>query len=245
MKNRISLFFFTALIGVFGFFALFEQMRSRVCDIRYISYSFDPHLSAQVRSAIEKQVSLLECEGTYQVSALMRELSRIFPEIEQIDIRSFPHNLAELSISAPRPVASINHSHVLTDKQLIIPSSYYAQYVLERLPHIRASELLSESVSNEVMAAIEASIKEHIFERFSVTIESEQLWRLQDNADPLLTICCNASCLPIGGMKHLHSQIKALVKQKGATQTAWMADVRFSHQIVLSRYKGGRNGKRI
>jgi hypothetical protein len=245
MVNRISLYFFAALMAVFGCFALLQRLSSRVCDVRYISYSFDPHLSAEVRSAIERQVSFLEYEGTYQVSSIMPELLRIFPEIEQIDIRSFPHNLAELTIHAPRPVASINNSHVLTDKQSIISSSYYAQYVLDRLPHIRASELISESVSGQVMAAIEASIKEHIFEQFAVTIESEQLWRLQDNADPLLTICCNASCLPIGGMKNLYSQIKALVRQKGTTKTAWMADVRFSHQIVLSRYKGGRNGKRI
>lgn len=245
MKNRISLYFFIALIGVIGVFASFKRLSSRICEVQYISYSFDPILSVSIRSAIERQVSLLECEGMYQVSALLHELSRLFPEIEQIDIRSFPHNLAEISVHAPRPVVQINQSHVLTEKQTIIPSTYYAQYVLDSLPHICASKLVAESISNEVMVAIKASIKEHIFDRFTVTIESEQLWTLQDNEDPLLTIRCNASCLPIGGMKHVHSQIKSLIKQKRITKTSWMADVRFSHQIVLSRYKGGRYGKGI
>lgn len=245
MKNRIRLYFFTILIGVAGLTVILQQMRSRICDVRYISYSFDPYLSAHVRSAIEKQVALLEYEGTYQVSAIMHELLRLFPEIEQIDIRSLPYNLAEIAVSASDPIVNINNSHVLTEKQSIIPASYYAQYVLDRLPRIHASELLAESVSNEVMAAIKRSIKEHIFDRFSVTIESDQLWQLQDKSDPLMTIACNASCLPIGAMRDVYSQLKKLVKKKSITKTAWMADVRFNQQIVLSRYKGGRNGKRV
>lgn len=198
-----------------------------------------------MRTAIEHQVSLLECDGQFQVSVVMQELLRIFPDIEQVEIRSLPYNLAEIAITVPNPVVKVNNSHILTNKQSIISSGYYAHYVLDRLPCIQASELISESVSKEVMVAIQKSIQEHIFDRFTVSIDSEQKWRLQDKDDPLMTICCNASCLSMGTVRDLYGQLKEIVKKKGTTKTAWMADVRFSHQIVLSRYKGGRNGKRI
>ncbi|HLE76184.1 MAG TPA: hypothetical protein VI521_00260 [Candidatus Babeliales bacterium] len=246
MKERVNrLYFFAGVLCLFGCVALLQRIKSNICAIRYISYAFDPQLSGSLRTAIEQQVALLEHEGQYRVSVVMQELLRIFPTIKQMEIRSFPYNLAEISITIPDPVVKINTSHVLTDQQTIVPANYYAHYALDRLPSIYASELISESVSTEIMAALQKSIQDHIFDRFIVSIDSEQQWRLQDKDDPLMTICCNASSLSMGTVRELYGQLKELMKKKGTTKTAWMADVRFNHQIVLSRYKGGRNGNRI
>ena len=246
MKNRVNVaYFFAIALCVFGLAATFQRVCSKICAIRYISYSFDPQLSITMRSAIEQQVSRLECDAKYQVPVIMQELLRIFPDIKQIDVRSLPYNMAEVVITAPDPVVRINNSHVLTENQSIISSNYYAQYALDRLPEMRVSSKINRSVSLEMMAAIQQSIKEQIFDRFMVSLCDEQKWYLQDKKDPLFTICCNASSLPTGTLCALYDQVKQEVRKKGMTKTAWTADIRFNHQIVLSRYKGGRYGKRI
>ncbi len=246
MKNRVNIsYFFAIAFCVFGGAATLHKICSKVCAIRYISYSFDPQLSANICADIEKQVALLECDGKYQVSVVMQDLLRIFPDIERIDIRSLPYNMAEISIVAPDPVIQINDSHVLTQNRAIISSDFYACYVLEHLPKVSVSSEISKEVSKEVMAAIQRSIKERLFDHFMVSMQDEQEWYLQDKKDPSFTICCNASCLPIGTVREVCDQLKETVKKNSTSKIAWVADVRFDHQIVLSRYKGGRNGKGI
>jgi hypothetical protein len=246
MKNRVTIsYFFAIAFCVFGLAATLHKICTKVCAIRYISYSFDSQLSANMCAAIEKQVALLEYDGQYQPSVIMQDLLRIFPEIKQIEIRSLPYNMAEISIVVPDPVVQINDFNVLTENRTIISSDFYACHVLEHLPKVQVASGVYKTVSKEVMAAIKHSIKVRLFDHFMVRMQDEQEWYLQDKKDPSFTICCNASCLPVGDIRELCDQLKETVKKNNTTKIAWVADVRFDHQIVLSRYKGGRNGKGI
>jgi len=246
MKHNIKIIYISAIaLSVVGVAATLHRICGNICEIRYISYSFDPQLSPQTRAAIEKQVALLECDGKYQPAVVMQELLRIFPDIKQVDIRSLPYNLAEITVHAPDPVARINNTQVLTQDCTIIPADFYACYTLNQLPHLQLSSRISHTVSQELMAAVKKSIKERLFDHFMVCMKDEQEWYLQDKQDPNFTICCNASCLPLGAIRQACDQLKKTIKQQKGAKLAWLADVRFDHQIVLSRYKGGRNGKGI
>ncbi len=240
MRKRVNIsYFFAIAFCVFGVAATLHKVCSKICAIRYISYSFDPQLSANICTDIEKQVAFLECDGQYQTSVVMQDLLRIFPDIKQIEIRSLPYNMAEISILAPDPVVQINDAHVLTENRTIISSDFYACYVLGHLPQVQVTSVISKTVSKEIMAAIKHSIKERLFDHFMVSMQDEQKWYLQDKKDPSFTICCNASCLPIGAIRDACDQLKETVKKNNTTKMAWVADVRFDHQIVLSRLQRG------
>ncbi len=245
MKNQITIAYFCAVaLGVFGIAATVHTICSKISAIHYISYAYDPQLSMSLRKAIERQVALLEYDGYYQPRAIMQELLRLFPDIQQIDIRSLPYNMAEIIITAPDPVVIINSSHILTQNRTVLPSDFYAEYVHAYLPQIEI-DVIPEVISKEVMGAIKHSIEERIFDHFVISLHGDQEWYLYDKKDPLFAICCNGESLPTGKVRQACDRLKETIKKKYSPKTAWMANVRFGHQIVLSRYKRGRNGKRI
>ncbi len=213
--------------------------------ISYILFKYDSQISTDLRRTIEKQVALLEVDGRYQIDSILHELTRLFPHIKQIDIKVLPYNMAEIEIAGFDPVIRVNNTHVLTQERSIIPIHYYACYAIECLPKMQMSLIVPDRVSDEVMNAIKQSIKEYTFEHFSVSLFSEQEWYLQNKKNPLVTICCNPSTIPMGSMQKRCYELIETVKKKSSPKAAWVADVRFNHQIVLSRLKGGLYGKKI
>ena len=245
MKNRadyIKKLSVTAVIMISGMF--FYKAFMDMSAIQYVSYHYDPQLSVTIRNAIEKQIALIEFDGFYQAETILKEIQRLFPHVASVSVRTLPYHAAEIEISGHSPVLKINDSFILTEQQSIIPKEYYACYAVDTLPDVQFN-LRQFAVSDEMMTAFHKAIKERLFDHFMVQVNREHEWHLLDKQDPAFTVCCNASSLPLGMLKETYRALKNRAQQKGSLKTAWMADLRFNQQIVLSRSKGGHNGKGI
>ena len=246
MKNKVNVsYFLAATLGLFCVTAFLQKIYIKISSISHVSFKYDSPISMELRRAIEKQVALLEVDGRYQLDSVLHELIRLFPHIKRIDIKALPYDMAEVEITSFDPVVRVNDTHVLTQEHTIIPAHYYACYALENLPTMQVRSIIPDRISCEAMNAIRQSIKERTFESFSVSMLSEQEWHLQNKKDPLITICCNPSSIPMGSVQKRCHELIETVKKKSSPKTAWIADVRFNHQIVLSRLKGGLYGKKI
>lgn len=71
---------------------------------------------------------------------------------------------------------------------------------------------------------------------------SEHEWYLEDAKDPLFTLCCNASSLPVDMLHMAYNRLKNQIKKGEVSKKKWIADMRFHDQIILSMNKGGRYG---
>lgn len=240
MNNRARItYYFAILLAFLGGTAFCHRLYCKVRAIRYITYKFDPQISPDLRQSIEKHVSRFEVDGEYQLQVILSELERLYPDVQSIAIKVLPFNTAEVEISLHNPVVKVNSQHVLAENRGIIPSHFYAQYATKRLPQVQISSIVPEIVSTEVIKAIKAGIKEHIFENYSVSMFAEQEWYLQDKNNPACTICCNPNTIPSCLVQKKCNDLIELVKKNSSPKMAWVADVRFDHQIVLSRLKGG------
>ena len=246
MKNYTNRFKAIAITAsLFGIGMFLYNLCMVIGAVHYVTFQYDPSLSTEIREAIKKQVAFTENAGTYQPSIIMQELNRLFPHIKSVEIRRTPYHTAEIMIAAHEPIVMINNSLILTEKRTIIPKKYYACYALDCLPDIQMLFPISHTVSNEMMDAIHVAIKERIFDHFTVQMNREREWYLHDKYDPAFTVCCNACSLPTGMLHKTYTELKEKLKKNRSTKTAWMTDLRFNHQIVLSRSKGGHNDKGI
>lgn len=210
--------------------------------IRYITFSFDPQLSQSMCNAIKERVTLFQAHGMYNLDAIIEQLPNFFVAIKSLEIEQFPQHMALLTIKAFDPIVRVNDDRLLMENQAILPAGYYAHSTIASLQKIMVASPILSSMSPSIMTAMKRCLAEKIFDHYTVYLVSEHEWYLEDAKDPLFTLCCNASSLPVDMLHMAYNRLKNQIKKGEVSKKKWIADMRFHDQIILSMNKGGRYG---
>ncbi len=236
---------FILLIGFFGSAVLINKVYSSICSVRYLVYSFDHTISPEAQRDIMAQVALFESNGLYNPKAIIDVITRNFDCVEMVGISCIPYNTAQINITAYEPLVRVNDRYVVTDHKTIIPDSSYASYVLTSLPSLSFTTPVPRNCSETMMHAIRMSIKNQIFERYTLCWVSEHELYLQDMSDPTISLLCDSVSFPSYTKLVSYERLKNSIKTKGSAHKRWVADMRFDDQIVVSGDKRGRYGKDV
>lgn len=225
------------LLPIVGIYTLLHT----ITGIRYVTFSFDPQLSPITCAAIKKKVMLAEHDGIYNPVAIVETILTSFPVVKSLEIEQFPPHIARVSIAAYDPIIGINNDRILIENQLILSADYYAAYRVKPLQKIRCSGPLPERISSSIMHAMKQCLAQKVFDYYTVYMVNEHEWYFTDIKDPLFTLCCNTASLPVDTVQIAYLQLKKQLKKESHAKK-WIADMRFSDQIILSMDKGGRYG---
>ena len=231
-------------LAVIAVISLVNHISDSIFSIRYINYNFDDRLSAPASVAIKNYVENCQLAGVYNIRAIIEELPARCASVKSISLLRVPPHTAQLSITLFDPIIAINNDKVLIENNNVINAAYYADYVKSSLYAMTVTEVPA-SFGSELATSIAHAIQEKLFDHYTFNIASEHEWYLQDKQDPAFTVCCNAASVPMGLMQEKYAQLKKLIRKKELTKTAWIADVRFKDQIVLSMSTRGHYGKGI
>jgi hypothetical protein len=230
-------------LSIIAVISLVNHISDSIFSIRYITYNFDDRLSARASMVIKNYVENCQLAGIYNVKAIMQELPARCASVKSVSLLKTPPHTAELSITLFDPIVAINDDKILIENNNVINAAYYADYVKSSLYAMTITDKVPASFGPELATSIAQAVQEKLFDHYTFNIASEHEWYLHDKQDPAFTVCCNAASVPMGLVQEKYAQLKKLIRKKELTKTAWIADVRFKDQIVLSMSIGGHYGK--
>ncbi|HZW60956.1 MAG TPA: hypothetical protein VFF04_01910 [Candidatus Babeliales bacterium] len=241
-RQGIRMIGLLALIG--GALVGFICVVSLVFGVKRYSFSIDPLFSDVTRRAIIEYIE--ESESFKNSSSFERFafLQDRFPAIKSLKTELIAPNVLHCEVSATPPVIKINDTLILTDSGLVVLPETFASYRLENLYGIQVNEapLFTHKVSSTMLECIK-KISPSLYSRFSISWISEFHVRFDDKLNPSFSILCAAQSIPNEQMLRYCEQLLQTNTRQGTNGCKvpkhWIADVRFSKQIILFTEKGG------
>lgn len=247
MREPVSIFrisFYCACICVFVF--VMSTVYRLFGTINYVTYSFDSCLSYELQRDITERVALCKYNDTYNPEAIIHSIKSYFLCAESVFIDRLPCHIAKITVTAHSPLVRINNKYVLTNAKTVVLDYAYDPYILSSLPLIFAHLPHSDISFDTMLCAVKGCIKDRIFERYTLYWFGEHELYLRDIHDPSFSLLCDAVSMPSNTKLAWCEQVKQNVMNRKLGSKQWVADVRFTDQIIVSGdKKRGEYGKNI
>lgn len=223
-------------IGMHRVCLSFFAINSYVVDV-------DPSLSIVMHEKISDYIKNTDAFKTGSLSELNNEVKKKFSCVDKVTAELYAPGTVHIEIKAVKPLFNINDKLVLTRTGDSLSKDFFAQTLVARLMVI--NDLCVSQGSDTISLGLCQSghqLLNPLFQRYTITWQTDQVALLCDKKEPWFTIVCSADSIP-------HEEVLIhceQLKQKIATQNVknisnarWIADVRFSNQIVVYNEKKG------
>ncbi len=227
--------------AIFLFGALFLVCH-RVFATRTISCSFDSSIAPQAQRDVLDSLQRLKSKSSITPSAIIQELNREFKWIDSVAVRRSPCNVAAVSVAVRHPFCVLNADHILTDAGIVVQKNIYADAALARLHTVYVpDEKLDSVLVADVLRRYLQRMPGRVFEQYEVHCLHDLAVMLRDRSCNRFAVMCNPHESLDNQMLDRCAHIKQQLSERGSLQgkKQWVADVRFSKQIVVSGHMGG------
>lgn len=170
--------------------------------------------------------------NNFSADEIIYQLQQQFPILKKIVIAYQPKNI-RVTLSAYKPLCSINNVCALTTQQDIFPKNIFSPEIIEQVPHIM---VMQDDVKNvtEFISRLLETLPSDIFSAYNIELLHEHCVRLTDKQQQKFTIISSAIQEKLPHLVSQCSAIKHIIAERKDFDkaTKWVADTRFAHYIV-------------
>ncbi len=214
----------------------------RVFATRSVSCTFDSSIAPQAQRDVLDSLQRLKSESRITPSTIIQELNQQYKWIDSVAVRRAPCNVAAVSVAVHRPFCVLNANHVLTDVGVVVQKSIYADAALARLHTVYVpDERLDSVLVADVLRRYLKRMPGKVFEQYEIHCLHDLAVMLRDRSCDRFAVMSNPNEVIDNQVLDRCAHIKQQLSERGSLQgkKQWIADVRFSKQIVVSGHIGG------
>ena len=242
MKGLRGLFFLSIVIA-FGM-VFFKVLSEQLFAFKKVNIVFDPFCAETLQHEVKNYLDttmLKKC-----APALCKDIKQHFPIAKDITYWQKNGNQYLLCINVYQPLYIINQNYIMLESGLITKKDYFVHESTNSLYHLsvaQENEGVSESLTNWL-----AESSDELFDLFTIHLINPTEILLTDKHMKQFTIRCHYTCRFTDELLTrclaLKNEVAVLEPTKKGLGNCWVADLRFSKQIIL--YKRGNNeGKNV
>lgn len=175
------------------------------------------------------------------LSNICEHLRTQYPFISAIQAHRCASGQLELELSTVTPVFKINETKILAHTGDLYDHALFEPATIAHLDHIAVTH---EEDMHAVYQACSKHLSTALCSRYQVTWKNSREITLRDKEHQQFSCICDAATIPDQEMLALLDQVRLDVCSHNAhTRTKnWIADMRFSKQIVVHSEQGGYRG---
>ncbi len=175
------------------------------------------------------------------LDTICAQLRTHYPYIQTIQAHRCASGQLELDMTAVTPVFLINEHKILAHNGTLYDHTIFEPAALAHLDHISIAQ---EFDAGTLYHTCSKQLTSAICSRYNVTWMNAREILLRDKENKQFSCICDATSLPDEQMLALLDQIKIDICSNQAHTRAknWVADMRFSKQIVVHPEQGGYRG---
>lgn len=176
------------------------------------------------------------------LATLCDALRAEFPYIQTVAAHRCASGKLELDLTAVTPVFLINEQKVLAHNGTLYDHAIFEHAAIARLDRIAVAP--GETDAAAIYRTCSKQLSSAICSRYNIAWINSREIRLQDKENEHFSCICDSATLPNDHMLALLDQIKIDLGSNSAHTRAknWVADMRFSKQIVVHSDQGGYRG---
>jgi len=213
--------------------------------IAHISLEVDERISNTTKKNLERLIYTAYSQSNPDARSISQMITQQFPCIKLVTIAYEPPNLVSIDCKACKPYCLLNYDFVLTAEAIPIHKNAFKKYELEHLHRIMLNAQLfdNQAVLNACKECI-AHLPSAAFEQYElVWNDPVQIWL--HNKKENFSVIFDQDNPPTNALLTECDTIKNKLQQKGVLQqksNRWIADVRFSNQIIVNKGVGKSYG---
>lgn len=232
-------------IFCFGGCGLFLYQTHRYCfDIKQYSFLFDSSFSEQTCADIKNYIEQNRSFKNTSLSSFNTRIKQEFPHIDSIITEQCAPGIAHVSVRSIRPQVRLNDSRILSCAGQPFLQELFAPRLVAALPKVLCAGLTDNNDVPVGLQRVGHCLVRSTLDRYDLVWRSDQVALFHDKKDPWFTIICSADSMPTNRLLLQCEQLKnQLIESKKIAKNRWVADVRFSNQIVIySENRGAEYG---
>lgn len=243
--------YYVLLIAIGGILtACCRILYRNACTIKQINITIDGYVNQELKKQITAYIH--KKSRLHQLPDLKNKLQRLKPKFPIIADFTLAHDATgttTITITTHKPNFRINTAWTWSPTIGLLPRSYYNEQHIQKLKkiHLAYQDDFIPVISPECTAFLQA-LPQKICQNYAIYWIDAYTSEFIDKAYPQLLIRCHGNHIPtdqeINHIQHIKNKLITTAQNKNDSFIRWIADLRFTHQIIVRKEKRENNGTR-